>query len=233
MKRALIIMAKRPFPGQTKTRLTPPFTPETAAQLYECLLQDTLSSVRTTAALTDNLTPVIAFSPKHEEAYFQQLAPNFILLPQQGSTLSERLDNVLTSSLQNGYAQVAAINSDSPSLPPAYLTQAFAELDKPATDLVLGPVSDGGYYLIGWKRPLSPTVLRVQMSTPHVLNDTLQVAADFKLKTVLLPSWHDIDEIEDLEEAMREDWVPHESYLAQFMNAKRDFFSRITHHVSH
>lgn len=215
MKRALIVMAKRPFPGQTKTRLTPSLTPEAAAQLYECLLQDTLNSVRTIATQT-NLTPAIAFSPNHEDAYFQQLAPDFMLLPQTGDTLSQRLDNVLTGCLQNGYAQVAAINSDSPALPPAYLAQAFAELDKPETDLVLGPVSDGGYYLIGWKRPLSPTVLRVQMSTPHVLSDTLQVAADLNLNTVLLPTWHDIDEIEDLQKAVREGWVPEGSFLAAF-----------------
>jgi glycosyltransferase A (GT-A) superfamily protein (DUF2064 family) len=84
---------------------------------------------------------------------------------QTGATLGERLDGVMSGALARGHAQVAAINSDSPSLPVTYLAQAFAALDDPATDLVFGPCDDGGYYLIGWKRPLSFLVRDVAMST--------------------------------------------------------------------
>lgn len=220
-QRILIVMAKRPFPGRTKTRLTPPLSPAAAAQLYECLLQDTLNSVRS----VPNTQPAIAFSPAAEKPYFQALAPDFLLLPQVGETLSQRLDNVLSSCLQNGYAQVAAINSDSPALPANYLAQAFTELNDVTTELVLGPVSDGGYYLIGWKRPLSSTVLEVQMSTPTVLEDTLAVAGRLKLRSTLLPTWHDIDDIEDLRWAKSNNLIPANSHLAHFLASNPVIFS--------
>ena len=90
------------------------------------------------------------------------------------------------------------MNSDSPTLPLAYLTQAFAHLDDPATDVVLGPCDDGGYYLIGWKRPLPRLVQEVEMSTEHVLADTLAVAAEEGLTTALLPVWYDVDSAAEL-----------------------------------
>ena len=198
IRRALLVMAKQPAPGRTKTRLTPPLTAQAAADLYECLLRDTLDGVRAAAQLTP-LTPFIAYSPAAAGAYFQELAPDFTLIPQRGETLGERLATVLAAAQAQGYAQVAAINSDSPGLPPAFLAQAFAALDDPAVDVVLGPAEDGGYYLIGWQRPAPRLVRQVTMSTPHVLVDTLALAAEAALRVHLLPSWYDIDDAADLQ----------------------------------
>ncbi len=189
-------MAKRPFPGRTKTRLTPVLSHEAAAKLYECFLRDVLNIVRT----VPKITPFIAYAPNDAEtaAYFCKLAPDFKLIPQIGDTLGERLDGVLTSSLQNGFDQVAAINSDSPTLPGGYLADAFTQLDDPETDVVFGPCEDGGYYLIGWKRPYPRLVRNVQMSTPHVLQDSLAIANAANLRVSLLPSWYDVDEVAEL-----------------------------------
>lgn len=190
-------MAKRPFPGRTKTRLTPYFSKEAAASLYECFLQDMLNIVRS----VPNITPFIAYAPNDAEtvAYFCEMAPDFERMPQLGATLGERLDTVLSSSLQNGFDQVAAINSDSPTLPANYLADAFTRLDDPETDVVFGPCEDGGYYLIGWKRPYPHLVRDVQMSTTHVLQDSLAIAATDNLRVSLLPSWYDVDEISEIE----------------------------------
>ncbi|MCP4356405.1 MAG: glycosyltransferase [Chloroflexi bacterium] len=194
--KALLIMAKRPFPGKTKTRLTPPFSAAEAAELYACFLRDTLDLAR---AVPD-VIPFVAYSPPDEETTddFRKLAPDFNLIPQTGNTLGERLDTVLSHCLYNGYTQVAAMNSDSPTLPAAYLTKAFTHLDDPATDVVLGPCEDGGYYLIGCKRPISRLVCEVQMSTAHVLQDTLTIAQAEKLRVSLLPAWYDVDEVSEL-----------------------------------
>lgn len=194
-KRALLVMAKRPFAGRTKTRLCPPFSLAQAAKLYECFLRDALDIVRA----VPNITPFIAYAPAEEQAYFQQLAPDFERVPQIGATLGERLDFVLTHTLAEGFEQVAAINSDSPTLPAAYLAQAFAQLDDSAVDVVFGPCEDGGYYLIGWKRSHPRLVREVQMSTPHVLRDTLDIAQQEKLRVALLPTWYDVDTMADLE----------------------------------
>jgi hypothetical protein len=194
-ERALLVMAKRPFPGRTKTRLVPPFSPSEVAVLYECFLRDVLDTVRN----VPDITPFIAFTPIQEIDYFRQLAPDFGLIPQEGQTLGQRLEYVLRQVQSLGFRLVAAINSDSPTLPAAYLSQAFTELDKPVVDVVFGPCEDGGYYLIGWKRPFPRLVLDVRMSTSHVLRDTLALADEEKARAALLPSWYDVDDVTDWE----------------------------------
>jgi rSAM/selenodomain-associated transferase 1 len=196
--RALLIMAKQPVPGQIKTRLTPPLSAQEAADLYTCLLRDTLDAVRTAVSLS-YLAPYIAYHPAEAEADFRALAPDFHLLAQQGPDLSERLANALVAASALGYAQVTAVNSDSPGLPPEYLARAYEQLDDPTVDVVLGPTEDCGYYLIGWKRPFPDLVGHVQMSTPRVLDDTLALAAAAGLRVAMLPTWYDIDDAADLD----------------------------------
>lgn len=187
--KALLVVAKRPSAGRTKTRLTPPLSPAAAAALYECFLCDTLDLVRR----LPGVTPAIAFLPAEERAYFEQLAPDFELVPQAGASLGERLDNALTCFFAAGYRQVAIMNSDAPSLPLAYLAAAFEMLARGA-DVVLGPCDDGGYYLIGLKRPASRLLRQVRMSTPNVLADTLALATGDGLHVELLPPWYDVDD---------------------------------------
>lgn len=196
-KRALIVMAKQPVAGLTKTRLSPPLSPSEAAELYSCLLLDTLEAVRDAAGQLP-LRPFIAFYPAQGQSDFQALAPDFQLLAQQGHNLSERLSGALLSVQEQGYDQVTAINSDSPALPAAFLIQAYQELDDPGIDVVLGPCDDGGYYLIGWKRPYPNLVRDVTMSTPTVLADTVALALGAGLQVAMLPPWYDVDNDDDL-----------------------------------
>lgn len=195
---ALLVMAKEPAAGQTKTRLSPPLTPEEAADLYGCMLRDTLDAVRE-AAQAKALTPFIAYYPEEAKQFFRELAPDFQLVLQRGKSLAERLENVLSAVQAQGYDRVVAINSDSPSLPAAYLVRAFEELDDPINDAVFGPTDDGGYYLIGWKRPYPRLLREVTMSTTHVLDDTLAIARQERIEVAVLPAWYDIDEVADLE----------------------------------
>jgi rSAM/selenodomain-associated transferase 1 len=197
-RRALIVMAKRPAAGRTKTRLSPPLSAAQAAELYACLLHDTLEAVRAAANLVP-LTPCIAYAPADAAPYFRDLAPDFTLIVQQGPNLGHRLASVMLAARDQGHQQVAAINSDSPGMPPAYLAQAFSELDDPAVDVVLGPVDDGGYYLIGWQRPYPRLVREVTMSTTRVLADTLALAVRVGARTALLPGWYDVDTAADIE----------------------------------
>lgn len=219
MKQALIIMAKRPEAGKTKTRLCPPLTLEQSAQLYECFLTDIVDIVRQLRQTLPNLHPFFAYSPHDSEPYFTQLAPDFALVPQIGDTLGERLDYVLSSCLNQGFDHAAAINSDSPTLPVEYLAQAFEQLGsensesknlksgdleaEKSTDIVFGPSEDGGYYLIGVTKPWITTswsriVRDVTMSTPTVLTDSLEIAKQENATVTLLPQWYDIDTIDEL-----------------------------------
>lgn len=191
--RAVAVMAKRPAAGRTKTRLTPQLSPEQAAEVYECFLLDTIERL---SQRTD-CQAVVAIDTPESADYFRSIAPDLPQVVQSGASLGDRLDSVLTE-LLSSYDQAFAINSDSPDLPEEHFAAAFAELSKPASDIVLGPTNDGGYWLIGWKQRWSRVVTEVQMSTPEVLNDTLTLAADCGARVVLGPSWHDVDDAADL-----------------------------------
>ena len=192
--RSLWVVAKYPLPGQTKTRLSPPLSLDAAATLYESFLRDTLDLMRQ----VDNVRRGIAFLPADAHSYFTTLAPNMALELQHGASLGERLDHVLTAALVDGDQQAVVMDSDSPTLPASYLSQAFAALAG-AADVVLGPCDDGGYYLIGLKRPQPRLLREVPMSTPTVLQDTLALANALGLRVELLPTWYDVDTGTDLE----------------------------------
>lgn len=193
MANTLLVVAKQPSPGQTKTRLCPPLNGEQAAGLYECFLRDTLGIMR----LVPKVSRVIGYLSENGDGYFQTLAPDMERMRQDGASLGERLDHLLNTALANGAEKAVVMDSDSPTLPPDYLMMAFEQLDR--ADVVLGPTEDGGYYLIGMKKP-NPHLLRdVQMSTPHVLRDTLELAKKSRVSVALLPPWYDVDTIVDLE----------------------------------
>jgi uncharacterized protein len=188
IQNVLIVVAKQPTPGVTKTRLSPPLSPEQAASLYECFLLDTLDLVRK----IQGIQPVIAYLPEEASDYFTGLAPDFDLLLQSGRNLGERLDHALTHYLNAGYRNVVIMDSDSPTLPSSCLSAAFKLLNN-GSDVVIGPCEDGGYYLIGIKKPHPRLLREVRMSTPQVTADTLAMAAEEGLRVGLLPTWYDVD----------------------------------------
>jgi len=194
---ALIVVAKRPAPGKTKTRLSPPLTPELASALYECFLFDTLDQMRQ----VNDALHVIAYLDECD--YFQRLAPDFELIPQEGEDLGERLDRALTSYISRGYQRVVIMDSDSPTLPPIYLSHAFHALSDGA-DVVLGPCDDGGYYLIGLRKPAPRLLREVHMSTPTVAAETIALAKEEGLSLVTLPTWYDIDDLASLARLIKE-----------------------------
>jgi hypothetical protein len=198
MPDTLLVVAKRPTPGGAKTRLCPPLTTSQAAGLYECFLRDTLEIMRR----VPGVQRTIGFLPEDAGAYFRGLAPDMSLTPQRGETLGERLDHLLSGALSAGAERAVVMDSDSPTLPAGYVRQAFELLAE--ADVVLGPTQDGGYYLIGMKAPHHHLLQRVQMSTPHVLSDTLALAADAGVSVALLPAWYDVDTLDDLDQLRSE-----------------------------
>ena len=194
MNRALIVVAKRPANGQTKTRLTPPLSPDQAVALYTCMLLDTLDMM----TQVGDVRHILAYAPDDAEPYFRAIAPlQFHFHPQIGQTLGERLHHILSHCLANGCRQAVVMDSDSPTLPAALLRAAFEQLDDSAVDVVLGPCDDGGYYLIGLKQPFA-SLFDVIMSTPHVLADTVAAAERVGLRVALLPVWYDVDTAQEV-----------------------------------
>jgi len=192
-RNALLVVAKRPAAGQTKTRLCPPLSGESAAGLYECFLRDTLDIMRA----VPSVQRTVVYLPDEARGYFTDLAPDMTLILQEGETLGERLDHLLTHVLANGADRAVVMNSDSPTLPATFVEDAFNRLH--SADVVLGPSRDGGYYLIGMARPHPRLLREVPMSTPSVLTDTLALAVDMGLTVSLLPEWYDVDTVAELD----------------------------------
>src|SRR5712691_4154386 len=190
---ALALMAKVPFAGAVKTRLTPPLSPEEAATLSTCFLRDMTTSV---LCLNGSGTEtVVLYTPANAEGLLHDLLPDgFKLVAQRGETLGERLINAATDLLSNGFESVCLINSDSPTLPGEILRTAASLLAQDGDRVVLGPSQDGGYYLIGLKRPHRYLFDRIAWSTADVLAHTIERAAKIDLPIDLLPMWYDVDD---------------------------------------
>ena len=194
MNAALIVVAKKPEPGSTKTRLSPPFTPEAAAEFYNCLMRDTLAL----AAQVPGVDLTLAYTPVSAVDYFQSLVPNgYRLTPQQGTHLGQRLANALALHLKQGYRRAVIMNSDGPTLPLAHLQAAFAKLDH--ADVTLGVGHDGGYYLIGLKQMVPELFENIAWSTEKVIPQTIDICQRLKLTVHCLPEWYDVDVAEDLQ----------------------------------
>ncbi len=97
-----------------------------------------------------------------------------------------------------GHDCVLLVNGDSPTLPPSLLIQAIETLRQPGDRMVLGPATDGGYYLIGLKHPHCHVFTGISWGTDTVARCTIVRAAEIGLEVVLLPEWYDIDDIETL-----------------------------------
>lgn len=198
---AIAVMAKAPQAGEVKTRLVPPLTPEAAADLYRCLLLDKLLQV----GQIPEVDRYVAYTPVEARPVIQELAPPpFALIPQSGADLGDRLHRLSTALLERGHAGAIIVDSDTPNLPSDCLAEALRQLSRDVVDLVLGPAEDGGYYLIGLKRPSRELFDDISWSTPSVLPETLRRASRRRLQTALLPSWYDVDTADDLLRLRRE-----------------------------
>lgn len=212
---ALGVMIKAPRPGFSKTRLCPPLRPEEAAQLSRLFLKDTAENIASVCQADARSAGVAIYTPIGSEAEFGGAVPeDFYFIPQRGTGFGERLLNALNDLFTAGFASVALIDSDSPSLPTAYY-QSLVNLLSNASDkqVVIGPTEDGGYYLIGMTKPHEGLFTDIDWSTERVFGQTLQKAADQGLRVHTLPEWYDVDDSASLErlaqELLTETHTPH------------------------
>jgi len=191
---ALLIFVKYPEPGKVKTRLAATIGAELAAQLYQEFILQTFKLAQQSKIAKCFVT----FSPAEKEQALQKIFPGpWQWFPQENSPdLGVRIQRAIQHVQQQGYSHVITIGTDSPSLPANYLDQAAAALWH--HDLVLGPATDGGYYLIGLKNALPELFTGVDWSTEHVLNQTLQRAQQLQFSTQQLPVWYDVDDLATL-----------------------------------
>lgn len=195
LEKLLVIVAKEPRPGKVKTRLFPKFSPLIAAELYRCFLHDRIQEVST----LNGVARAIAYTPESAGETFATFAlDGFELFVQRGKHLGERLHNIFLEKLSQRYKAVAIVDSDSPDLPKSLMEESFELLLSKQADIVLGPCYDGGYYLVGMRKPYPELFRNIPWSTANVLSITLEKARKIGLKVELLSTWNDLDTFEDL-----------------------------------
>lgn len=191
---ALAVMAKAPRTGEVKTRLVPPLRAEEAAMLSACFLKDITANL-IAASHSLPIEGYVAYSPPGSEALFRDLViPEIRLLPPRRIGLGDSLLHAAEDLLALGYGGACLVNADSPTLPTSILIEAVEALRRPGDRVVLGPASDGGYYLIGLKRPHRRLFEDITWSTHRVFRQTVERAGSIDLDVVTLPSWYDVDD---------------------------------------
>jgi Uncharacterized protein conserved in bacteria len=215
---ALAVMTKAPQAGRVKTRLVPPLTPEEAAELNKCFLRDTAAAISNACyrrpvgdegntrrtrhhhaarseATAARASAIAVYTPVGVESAYTDILPvGFSLLPQRGDEFGERLYFAVEDLFKCGFDSVCLIDSDSPTVPAENFAKAVEQLSANEDRVVLGPSDDGGYYLIGVKKPHWHLFDQIDWSTERVLKQTIQRATEIGIEVKLLPSGYDVDD---------------------------------------
>src|SRR5258708_28871059 len=203
---AIGIIGKAPQPGRSKTRLAAAIGVAAASELSACFLRDVAAAIEAVPAALGRRGYGV-YAPAGAESIMRQLLPaEFGLLLQAGDDLGHVLIGAAGALLLAGHDCVLLVNGDSPTLPPGLLAQAIEALRAPGDRMVLGPASDGGYYLIGLKHPYPQLFTRIAWGTETVARATCERAAEIGLATTLLPEWYDVDDLKTLR------WLHNESF---------------------
>lgn len=187
----LIIFTRYPEPGRVKTRLIPALGPVGAADVHHRLTALTLAWAR---ALQDRepIRVEVHFDGGDAERMQARFGKGFVYQPQAEGDLGEKL----IAALANTAEPTIVVGTDCPSMSAERALRAIASLS--AYDVVLGPSSDGGYYLIGLNRPEPCLFTGIAWSTVEVCGRTQQIAAEHELAVALLDVLDDVDRPEDL-----------------------------------
>lgn len=179
-------------PGAVKTRLAAAIGGPSAARVHQACVHTLITRFKRTSDRR-----VVCFAPAGFGEEFAAIAgPAWQVQPQCAGDLGQRMRHYFEKSFAAGVDSAVLIGSDSPTLPIAYVEEAFDRLAE--SPVVLGPSDDGGYYLIGLSRDIPDIFQGIDWSTSEVWRQTvgrLQAAGQSYYE---LPRWYDIDTVDDL-----------------------------------
>ncbi len=185
----ILIMAKAPVPGTVKTRLMLP--PKDAANLQSALIADTAEKARTLAPTT-----VAGAPPDHLDLIRPLLPDDVALIAQVAGDLGDRMLAGARTLFAASSTPVLILGTDAPTLPARAITEAASALE--SRDVAIIPSIDGGYVLLGLRRPVGVVFHRVDWSTGVVFRQTLRRADEAGLAVYEGDPWYDVDEPDDL-----------------------------------
>ena len=208
MDRAVICFTRAPVPGRTKTRLMPLLSGEACAELHAAFLRDVARVCRETGAAV-----YVAYTPVGGRGLLADIFPFARdLFLQEGADLGERRAAAMDRVLAMGHSPCVLIGSDLPLLTAAHLNEAFAALE--GADATLGPTPDGGYYLVGLKRPCPSLFTGKRYGSGGVYGDAVAALEAAGRSFAPAPSCADVDTPEDLR-ALRHALAGAESHTAR------------------
>ena len=191
----LIIFSRYPEPGKTKTRLIPALGPEKAANLHRQMAEQMVKTGRELIE-TGSISLEIRYTGASLDQMQAWLGSDLSYNLQGNGDLGDRMDQSFAAAFAQGKSAVIIIGTDCPDINETILTQAFETLIQ--QDLVVGPATDGGYYLIGLRRRIPELFQAVDWGTDRVFQQTLERCQSLGLKIGNLPQLSDIDRPEDL-----------------------------------
>jgi hypothetical protein len=194
----IAVMAKASIPGRTKTRLVPPLSCDEAAAFNTAFLRDVAANIAA-AGTEAAVACYMAYGPPGSHDFFTANLPGAGLIESWRPSFGDCLFVAIEQVLARGHASAVVLNSDSPTLPTALLIETVRALAPPGDRAVLGPSSDGGYYLLGLKAPHRRMFEDVAWSTAQVAQQTRERAAEIGLALHQLPEWYDVDDLASLQ----------------------------------
>lgn len=194
MSERLIVFTRYPEPGKAKTRLIPVLGAEAAADVHRQMTERTLAQVK---SLRHRLLTVEVWFTGGDHAQMQTwLGSDLTYQPQPEGDLGDRMAQAFQTAFDSGMKAAIIIGTDCPEVTCTSLEQAFQALQQ--TDLVLGPATDGGYYLIGLRQLVPELFKTIAWSTDRVFQQTVDIASILKLSLTFLPTLTDVDRPDDL-----------------------------------
>jgi uncharacterized protein len=191
------IFGQQPEPGRVQTRIAAVVGPEVAAQLHAAMLFDLLDLWDSPGVLAPVGRKVLVYTPDDAGPWFDPRVPeSFALQPQAQGDLGRRMAEFFAGELEDGASRVVVISADAPTLDPSFVVGAFVALE--GRDVVLGPAADGGYYLVGSRRPVRQLFDDIAWGTPDVLGQTIDRLDGTGLSVAVLPPWYDVKTPESL-----------------------------------
>src|SRR5262249_32889533 len=144
------------------------------------------------AAGTASIAGYMAFGPPGPESFFRRHLPAGIgLIDARSQDFGECPPAATQELLRRGHAAARRPNADNPTHPTTWLTQTAALLARPGDRAVIGPASDGGYYLLGLKQVHRRMFEQIDWSTDRVAGQTIERAREIRLPIHVLPAWYD------------------------------------------
>lgn len=191
MNRALILFTRIPEAGKTKTRLMPYFSGEECERLHTCFLKDISAVTRKVDA--DILVFYTGGKPYALKKIFGLIVQ---YVEQEGETLGDRMYNAFNAVLGAGYDQAVLIGTDVPTINADIIENAFCQIDD--SQIVMGPTTDGGYYLVGMNVPVKEVFGLKRYGDSSVFDATVRAAGNSGFRVAVTDELSDIDEATDV-----------------------------------